>query len=153
MIEYYIGNIFRWNHFCINPKVAAILDFKMAAYKSLITDNSGYIPARDLVLVSRYTYLRSMNWMVPVRSWFDDAIVDFKMVTTKKRNWWLIYLVLCQLDTYYCAITQSCHLGLSRKVSHKILKWIEKTHSNSVGKWGEKVSSELNFKISSHSPR
>jgi len=37
--------------------VAAILDFKMAAEKSLITDNSGYIPARDLVLVSRVVSL------------------------------------------------------------------------------------------------
>ena len=50
-----------WNHFCINPKVAAILDLKMGAYKYLITDDSGYIPARDLVLVSRHTYLRSRN--------------------------------------------------------------------------------------------
>ena len=32
------------------------------------------------------------------------------------------FLLLCD-NTIYCAVT---HLGLSRKVSHKILKWVEK---------------------------
>ena len=52
------------------------------------------------------------------------------------------WLQLHVLVFFYCATTQSYHLGLSRKVSHKISKWVEK-------KFPTKLESELKkFQVS-----